>query len=73
MAEPKIISEGMTNEEIFEWMKNKTKSAGALRAALAEKQGLEQALAEVESRIQWLTSDSAVEVVQEYQGSTQHQ
>ncbi|WP_449567063.1 hypothetical protein [Lelliottia nimipressuralis] len=70
MKEPKIVAEGLTNEQLYSWMKDKAQKASALEAALAEKQQIEQVLAEVESRIELLTSEAAIEVLQQIQAST---
>lgn len=72
MKEPKIIAEGLTNEEVYEWMRNKASNARMLQAALAEKQYLVQALEKIELQINQLTSASAVEVVQKCQDPTPH-
>ncbi|MDK9364160.1 hypothetical protein [Lelliottia wanjuensis] len=60
MKEPKIVAEGLTNEQIYAWMKDKAQKASALRAALAEKQQIEQVLVEIESRIDQLTSEASI-------------
>lgn len=72
MKEPKIVAEGLTNEQLYAWMKDKVQKASALRAALAEKQQIEQVLVDIESRINQLTSEAALEVLPQSQDPTQY-
>ncbi len=71
-SEPKLIADGYTDEEIFQWMRSKTMTANLLKSALAEKLVLEQALDDVNSRIKDLTNEAAVVVVQESEGPIPH-
>ena len=71
-SEPKLIADGYTDEEIFQWMRSKYQTASLLKSALAEKLSLEQALADVNSRISDLTSEAAVVVVQKSEGPIPH-
>lgn len=71
--EPKIIADGVTNEAILEWMKNKVSAARQLQAALAERELLQQALVDLNNQIVMLTSDAALEVCHTALGPTLHQ
>jgi hypothetical protein len=62
--EPKIFADGMTNEAILEWMKNKVSAARRLQTALAEREIRKQALAELDNQIEELTSEATLEVRQ---------
>lgn len=62
MKEPKIISEGCTDEELYEWMRKKAMNANFLQEALARKAYLEQALKDVGLEIEQLTSKAALDV-----------
>nr|WP_318380467.1 hypothetical protein [uncultured Enterobacter sp.]DAL63543.1 MAG TPA_asm: hypothetical protein [Caudoviricetes sp.] len=42
--EPKITANGLTNEEIYQWMALKVSMGRQLQSALAEKTELQQAL-----------------------------
>lgn len=69
--EPKIIAEGFTNDELYQWMRGKTRNEALLRGALAERESLKQALVEVEGRIEELTSSAAFELLGTIQDPTQ--
>lgn len=72
MNEPKIVSDGHSNEQIHDWLKGKVQHNKLLQSALTEKKNLEQMLIEVELRIEELTVKGAVEILQPIQASTHH-
>lgn len=62
--EPKIVAEGVSNEDVLKWMQRKVSASRNLQVALAERRNLQQALEEVEKKIALLTSEATVEVCQ---------
>ncbi|WP_312584917.1 hypothetical protein [Atlantibacter sp.] len=59
--EPKIMAEGFTNEELYQWMREKASAGSQLQWALAQKAHLQQALAQIEVEILELTNAAALE------------
>ncbi len=70
--EPTINAPGFTNDELFEWMDEKVKASARLKAALAEKQSLQQALVDLDERILVLTNSAALAFAETVQGPTHH-
>ncbi|NHR83128.1 hypothetical protein G6546_20115 [Citrobacter portucalensis] len=68
--EPMIVAEDYSTKEIYDWMKKKITASRMLDAALAERELLKQALADVNLRIDELTSSSALELLSKIQGPT---
>ncbi len=70
--EPKIFADGLTSEEIHQWMAVKVSAGRQLQGALAEKAELQQALKDLEQRISELTSSAALEWLSTFPGPTLH-
>lgn len=70
--EPKIMAEGFTNEELYQWMREKANAGYRLQSALAEKACLQQALTKVEDEILELTNSAALEIADKIQDPTHH-
>ncbi len=60
--EPKIIAEGLSNEELYAWMKEKCTSARLLQEALTDREMLQTSLKEVEQRITSLEAQAALAI-----------
>lgn len=65
--EPKIIAGNLNNDELLRWMQNKITASRHLRDSLAERESLQQALVEINTRITALTNSAALEVCQAVQ------
>lgn len=65
--QPAISANGLTNDELFAWMKEKALAAAQLKAALAERQALKQALNDIDKQIEELTSSAALELLDKAQ------
>lgn len=61
IKEPKIFANGLTNQEIHQWMAIKVNAGRQLQGALTEKAELQQALKDLDQRISELTSSAALE------------
>lgn len=61
--QPKIIANGLSNEELYKWFKSKITANLDLKIALAEKQSLMQALNEIEVKIELLTTQASMEIL----------
>ncbi len=59
--EPKIAANGLTNEEVYQWMRQKIAAVSQLKEALAEREDMLQALKRLDDKIALLSSKSAVE------------
>lgn len=57
-----IVCDGLSSEEVLEWMKCKVQKAALLEAALTEKAYLFKALGDVELRIEQLSVEAAVDI-----------
>lgn len=62
-SEPKISAEGMSNDELFAWMKQKTKAAEALKSALEHKEFLEEQLQINAKEIDRLTPQAGLSIL----------
>ncbi len=71
--EPMIVAPGLSNDELLNWMRTKVSASRDLQNALAERLSLQQALVELDSRIEALTNSAALEVCQTTQDPTHHQ
>jgi len=71
--EPKITANGLTNEEIHQWMALKVSAVRKLQSALAEKTELQQALNDLDQRISELTNSAALELLDKEQDPILHQ
>jgi len=71
--EPKIMTNGLTNEEIHQWMALKVSAGRKLQSALAEKTELQQALNDLDQRISELTNSAALELLDKEQDPILHQ
>lgn len=65
-----IIIRADSEEALLEVMESKVRAARCLKAALTERDALQQALLEVDGRIDQLTKDAAVEFEGEGRGPT---
>lgn len=70
--EPKIMAEGFTNEELYQWMREKANAGSRLQSALAEKACLQQALTQIEEQILELTNSAALEFADKARDPTHH-
>ncbi|HCU0700257.1 TPA: hypothetical protein OUF49_000782 [Enterobacter asburiae] len=61
--EPKIFADGLTNEEVHQWMALKVSAGRQLQGALAEKAELQQALKHLDHRISELTNAADLELI----------
>ncbi|EDV9112462.1 hypothetical protein ZK68_004774 [Salmonella enterica subsp. enterica] len=61
--QPKIIANGLSNEELYKWFKSKVTANLDLKVALAEKQSLMQAINEIDVKIELLTARASLEVI----------
>lgn len=59
-SEPKVIAEGYTESEVFDWMRKKIAASQQLNSALAERDYLLQALSSTEENISQLTRSAAL-------------
>lgn len=59
--EPKIAANGLTNEELYQWMRTKISAAGQLKEALADRESTLQALKRLDEKIALLSHQSAIE------------
>ncbi|MBL5920648.1 hypothetical protein I7V28_05850 [Lelliottia amnigena] len=57
-----IVCDGLSSEEVMEWMKCKVQKAALLESALTEKAYLFKALGDVELRIEQLSVEAAVDI-----------
>lgn len=73
IKEPKIFADGLTSEEIHQWMADKVSAGRQLQGALAEKAELQQALKDLDQRISELTISAALEWSSTAQGPTHQQ
>lgn len=60
--EPKIISSGLSNDELFAWLTYKAERLTVLRGLQDEKASLEERLSEVDRRISQVGLQSQIEV-----------
>lgn len=58
--EPTINAPGFTNDELYEWMNEKVKASARLKAALAERNLIQQTLDDLDKQILVLTSSAAL-------------
>lgn len=63
IKEPKISAGGMSNDELFAWMKEKTKAADELADALVHKEFLEEQLKINAVKIEHLTQQASLDVL----------
>lgn len=61
--QPKIIANGLSNEELYKWFKSKITANLDLKIALAEKQSLMQAINEIDVKIELLTTQASMEIL----------
>lgn len=61
--QPKIIANGLSNEELYKWFKSKITANLDLKIALAEKQSLMQAINEIDVKIELLTTQASIEIL----------
>ena len=61
--EPRIFAGGISNDELFIWMKEKVNAAALLKSALIERDHLKLTLLDIETKIAELTSAAALEVL----------
>ncbi|HDG1688276.1 TPA: hypothetical protein PFE28_004262 [Kluyvera cryocrescens] len=61
--EPKISADGMSNDELFAWMRKKTKAADELSDALVHKEFLEEQLKINAVKIEHLTQQASLDVL----------
>ena len=61
--EPQISADGMSNDELLAWMKNKTKAVEALKSALAHKEFLEEQLQINAAEIESLTPQACLNIL----------
>lgn len=71
--EPKLILNGMSEDELFDWLSSKERSIRRLKGALAEKESIQQALVKIESEIAILTNLSAINILREERDSNLNQ
>ncbi len=60
--EPKIISGGLNNDELFEWLTYKAERLTVLRALEDEKASLEERLSELDRQISKVGLESQIEI-----------
>lgn len=59
--QPTICAGDLSEGEVYEWMKHKTRAFAQLEAALARKELVQRELADVEKTISELTNSAALE------------
>lgn len=70
--EPKIFADGLTNEEVHQWMAIKVSAGMQFKEALGEKAELQQALKNLDQRLSEITSSAALEWLSTDQDPTLH-